>query len=366
MSELATVFRQFGASYKRKQGKRLLARHRQALSDIMHCRTATMGGRIYHCPTCDETRYSYHSCRNRHCPKCQHNAGQLWLEKQQAMLLPLPYFMLTFTLPQEFRQLARFKPRAIYNLLFRASAEATQQLAQDPRLLGGQIGMIGVLHTWTRDLAFHPHVHYLVPAGAWQREKGRWLAADPRFFLPVKPLAVLFRAKFRDGLRQLGLLDTTTSQPWQKKWVVHAQPVGSGKAALSYLAPYIFRVAIANSRILAVDEAGVTFRYKASATGQTKQMSLSGADFMQRFLHHILPKGFVKVRYYGFFAPGSRHLLKQIRAALGLKRFYKQPAPKSDPPSDVATCPNCGVHMRLLQRLFPLPRLPPERWLTLN
>ena len=160
MTELATIFRDFGSEYKEKFGQKLPDRQRKAISDISHCRTETMGGRVYHCPDCDETRYCYHSCRNRHCPKCQHNAGQLWLQKQHQLLLPVPYFMLTFTLPQEFRQLARTNPKAIYNLLFRASAEATQQLAKDPRLLGGQIGMIGILHTWTRDLAFHPHIHY--------------------------------------------------------------------------------------------------------------------------------------------------------------------------------------------------------------
>lgn len=366
MSELATIFRDFGKAYQEKRAFNLSSRQRKAVSDITHCRTPTMGGRVYHCPDCDETRYAYHSCRNRHCPKCQHNAGQLWLEKQQQMLLPLPYFMLTFTLPQELRHLARAKPKEIYNLLFKASAEATQQLAKDPRLLGGQIGLIGILHTWTRDLAFHPHIHYLVPAGAWDAQKERWLPTDPNFFLPVKPLAKLFRSKFRAGLRQLGLLNQTTVHPWHKDWVVHSQSVGKGHSALTYLAPYIFRVATSNQRILSVNDRTVTFGYKASATGQTKRMTLAAEQFIHRFLQHVLPKGFVKVRYYGFLAPSNRPLLQTIRAALGLKRVFQPTQPNKESINKASPCPNCGQPMPMRKRLFPLPRLPPKRGISLN
>lgn len=359
MTELATIFQDFGAQYKEEARLKIPDRHRKALSDIANCRTEAMGGRVYQCSKCDNVRYSYHSCRNRHCPKCQHNAGQRWLQKQHQLLLPTPYFMLTFTLPQEFRQVAQTNQKAIYDLLFRASAQATQELARDPRLLGGQIGMIGILHTWTRDLAYHPHIHYLVPAGAWETQNGQWLPAKPKFFLPIKPLAKLFKGKFKEGLRQLSLLQQTTQSPWQKKWVVHSQSVGTGKAALNYLAPYIFRVAISNKRILNTDEEKVTFRYTASATGQTKQATFPAIQFMRRFLQHVLPKGFVKIRYYGFLAPGKRNLLKRIRLALGLKRVNKTPQAKPYSADKVSTCPTCGQQMPLIQRLFPLPRLPP-------
>jgi hypothetical protein len=215
------------------------------------------------------------------------------------MLLPTPYFMLTFTLPAELRTFARSHQRLFYNLLFRASAEATQQLAQNPRFLGGDIGMVGVLHTWSRDLAYHPHVHYLVPAGAWDGQVWRW-GRTRRFFLPVKALSTLFRAKVRDALRETNLWAEIPPHLWRKPWVVHCQPVGSGRRALNYLAPYIFRVAITNRRIvsLAHDAASgqptVTFRYRPSGSRHWRLCTLAVLEFIRRFLQHVLPKGFVK------------------------------------------------------------------------
>ncbi|NIS83592.1 MAG: IS91 family transposase [Anaerolineales bacterium] len=362
MTELANIFHRYGPLYRAKFGERMLLSHRQAMRDIEQCRTEALGGHIYHCDHCDQIQYSYHSCKNRHCPKCQNEAGEQWLEQQQGLLLPTPYFMVTFTLPADLKQVARSNQKSLYNILFRTSAAALQQLAQDPRFVGGRIGMVGVLHTWTRDLSYHPHVHYLVPAGALAPDGQRWLPARKDFLVHVKPLSILFRAKFRDELKKTPLFDLVPAETWTKDWVVHCQPVGSGVAALKYLAPYIFRVAISNNRILKVENDQVTFRYQDSDTEATRHCTLNAEEFIRRFLQHVLPKGFVKVRYYGFFSHGNRHLLNQIRRLLGNANTAKQTTPQQAHPASqdrALRCPKCGQAMRLIETLQPKRHRPP-------
>ena len=211
MVGLGEVFHQYGTAYREKYGGPLLPSHRQAMWAIERCRTEALGGHVYQCPDCGEVQYRYHSCRNRHCPQCQQGAAQKWLEKQKDLLLPTPYFMLTFTLPEGLRRVARSHQKLFYNLLFRASAAATQKLAQDPRFIGGQVGMVGVLHTWGRTLSYHPHVHYLAPAGGVDKD-GNWLPARNAFLLPVKALAKIFRAKFRQALRKSSCYDEIPSK----------------------------------------------------------------------------------------------------------------------------------------------------------
>ena len=203
--ELADIFRQYGPAYRLKYANRLLPSHRRAMRAIEQCRTPALGGQVFSCPQCNQTQYSYHSCRNRHCPKCQNDKAQEWLKKQQNFLLPIPYFMLTFTIPAALRLLARSHQTLVYNLLFQASAAATQRLAQDPRFVGGQLGLIGVLHTWGRNLSYHPHIHYLVPAGGLTADHRTWLSAHHHFLLPVKALSKIFRAKFHHALQRSSL-----------------------------------------------------------------------------------------------------------------------------------------------------------------
>jgi hypothetical protein len=362
--ELADLFREYGADYRKKYADKLLPSHRQAMWAIEHCRTERLGGQVYGCPNCQEFQYSYHSCRNRHCPKCQHELTQNWLLLQQEILLPVPYFFLTFTLPAELRNLVRANQKALYSLLFQASAEAAQNLARDPRYIGGQIGLVGVLHTWTRNLIFHPHVHYLAPAGGLHSDGQTWLPARQGFFLPVRALSKLFRAAFRRGLEKLKLFDKVPSKVWTQEWVVHCKPVGDGQAALKYLAPYIHRVAISNRRLLAFDNCGsmessqVTFQYRASDTGQLKTCTLSVEQFFQRFLQHVLPHAFVKVRYYGFFGASVRRKLAALQQRLGksvLDPIEQQPAsaqPDHDTPSKIL-CPSCGLPMIFQRNLSP-------------
>jgi hypothetical protein len=362
MVTLADIFQQYSPAYCDLFGNQLLPSHRQAIRAIGQCRTAALGGHVYQCDTCEQTQYSYHSCRNRHCPQCQGDKAAHWLARQEAMLLPTPYFMLTFTLPAELRPFARSHQRLFYNLLFRASAEATQQLAQNPRFLGGDIGMVGVLHTWSRDLAYHPHVHYLVPAGAWDGQV--WCRPRcKRFLLPVKALSPLFRAKVRDSLRQTDLWRQIPSAVWRKPWVVHCKRVGSGQRALRYLAPYIFRVAITNRRIVSlnVDPTGglptVTFRYRPSGSRHWHLCTAPVLEFIRRFLQHSLPQGFVKVRYYGFLSCGQRARLRQVAAwlkppAAPPKEQFREAATPAPAPTETGRrCPLCGQPLRLVQRL---------------
>jgi len=364
--ELADIFRQYGAAYRRKYSAHLLPSHRQAMHAIERCRTQALGGQVYACAACGETRYSYHSCRNRHCPKCQHEQAEEWLELQRQLLLPVPYFLLTFTLPSELRDLASRNQKRIYALLFRASSEAAQKLASDPRYVGGQIGLVGVLHTWTRNLIFHPHVHYLAPGGGLAADGQTWLRAHHNFFLPVKALSKLFRTAFRRGLQKTALFEQIPAQVWQKDWVVHCKAVGNGQAALKYLAPYIHRIAISNRRLISIDPRGsmetsrVTFQYRSSDTGQLKLCTLSVESFLQRFLQHVLPHGFVKVRYFGFLGATLRSRLVSLQQRLGqltnptpLHETHQETMPTQA--QHKILCPKCGQPMLFQHDLLPAP-----------
>jgi len=360
--ELADIFRTYGPAYRAKFSAKMPSQHLRVMRAIERCRTPALGGHVYTCPNCGGMQYLYHSCRNRHCPKCQHENAQRWLQKQYELQLPVPYFMLTFTLPSQLRPFARCHQKLVYDLLFRASAEALQQLAHDPRFVGGTLGLVGVLHTWARDLSYHPHVHYLIPAGGCAQDGQTWLSAHRNFLLPVKALSQLFRAKFRDALRKTDGLADIPPSVWEQDWVVHCQPVGDGRTALKYLAPYIFRVALSNRRIVKVENDQVTFRYQTNS-GQTKFCTLPADKFIHRFLQHVLPKGFVKVRYYGLFSPTHRYQLEALRALLAAQDadpHTPTAAPPSTPiPARSVRCPVCGHQMQHQATLPPLERAPP-------
>jgi hypothetical protein len=355
MLEVADIFRLQGPDYRAHFGNRMLPSHHRAMQDIEQCRSPSLGGQLYYCPQCDEQRYSYHSCKNRHCPKCQNQQANDWLAEQQSLLLPTHHFLVTFTLPAELRPLARSNQKMIYNLLFRASAAALQQLAQDPRFVGARLGMVGVLHTWTRQLLYHPHVHYLVTGGGLTAD-GRWRSSRKDFLVPVKALSPIFRAKFHDALKKTPLLSQVPLRVWCKDWVVHSEPVGSGAQAFQYLAPYIFRVAISNNRIRKLAQGKVTFSYKESATDQLKQCTLSSQEFIRRFLQHVLPPRFIKVRYYSLLSPTQRQLLFKAQQLLGAASAKPKRAQTAAPPT--LPCPLCRTPLRLLGPLAPRGRAP--------
>jgi hypothetical protein len=357
MVELADIFRRYGPDYIDRFGSKILPSHQRALQDIIACRTEQMGGHLYACqnPDCKQIVYAYHSCGNRSCPKCGQDKTQRWIEKQQNLLLPTHYFLVTFTLPSELRSLARSNQKVVYNLLFKSAAAALQKLAKDPRFVGGDIGMMGGLHTWKRDLGYHPHVHFIVPGGALLPDRSQWLPSNADFFAPVEALSPIFRAKFRDALKQRNLFNAVSADVWQKDWVVHCKPVGDGNSALKYLAPYIYRIAITNNRIEKLENGQVTFRFKNSDTDQCQTTTLPALVFIHRFLQHVLPKGFVKIRYYGFLSPLKRNLLAVAKYLLG---DIRAPEVTSTPPEQ-HVCPFCGAKLRLIKSLPKSTRAPP-------
>jgi hypothetical protein len=251
---------------------------------IARCRTGELGTVVYRCQQCQRTHCIGRSCGNRHCPTCQQHKTKAWLETQTARLLPCPYFLLTFTLPASLRSFVRSHQRACYAALFRASSETIRQLAADPKYVGSrQCGFFGVLHTWGRTLEYHPHVHYVVPGGAVSEDGAQWLPSRADFFLPVKAASLIYRAKFRDQMRQAGLLDQIPASVWREAWVVHSQAVGDGRRSLQYLAPYVFRVAISDRRIVSIEEgpenAGqVTFTYRKSGSNRWRTMTVTAEE----------------------------------------------------------------------------------------
>ena len=358
---MADVFRLHGPAYRARFQDRIPPAHLRVMEAIENCRTEALGGQVYHCTPCDQFRYSYHSCQNRHCPKCGNDGATRWLARQQDLLLPVPHFLLTFTLPDPLRQLARSHPKRIYNLLFRASSAALQKLARDPRWVGGQLGLVGVLQTWTRDLHYHPHVHYLVPAGGLSAD-GQWLPAKHRKFLvPVKALGKIFRAQFRDALQKTPLYSQVPSQTWTQDWVVHCEPAGSGQAVLKYHAPYVFRVALSINRLLKLQDGQVTFRYQDGQTKQRKTATVPAHEFIRRFLQHVLPHRFQKLRTYGFFRAQQRRKLQQLKTSLSATPALEDPLPdlaqnqnptnQSDPKPKGILCPQCGRPMQLVEAL---------------
>jgi hypothetical protein len=356
MLEVADIFRLHGPEYRSQFGKQMLPSHRRAMQDIETCRTATLGGQLYYCPQCHEQRYSYHSCKNRHCPKCQNDQANDWLKAQQSLLLPVAHFLVTFTLPAQLRALARSNQKTLYNLLFRASSAALLQLAQDPRFVGARLGMVGMLHTWTRQLLYHPHVHYIVTGGGLT-DDGRWRSARKDFLVPVKALSRIFRAKFRDALKKTQLFTQVEQRVWRKDWVVHSEPVGSAAQAFQYLAPYIFRVAISNNRLRKLENGQVTFAYKESHTDQLRHCTLKAPEFIRRFLQHVLPPRFIKVRYYGLLSPAQRHRLLKARQLLSATKL-KTALVKPLQPLALLACPQCREPLTLLGPLAPRGRAP--------
>jgi hypothetical protein len=317
MPTVADVVRRFGAAYLQQFGQTLPADHQQVLRSIAACRTGQLGTVCYACITCGRKHMIGRSCGNRHCPACQCDKTKAWLEKQTARLLPCPYFLLTFTVPAELRDFVRSHPRECYEALFAASSQALQTLAADPRHLGGKCGFSGVLHTWGRSLDYHPHVHYIVPGGALD-PAGNWKPSRVEFFLPVRALSVLYRAKFRAAMQAAGLYDQIDPVVWEREWVVHSQAVGDGRASLRYLAPYVFRVAISDRRIVRIEDGPdgqgrVTFSYRKSGTSHWRPMTVTATEFLRRFLQHVLPKGLQKVRHYGFLSPHARPDIESVR-----------------------------------------------------
>lgn len=354
MPTVADIFIRYHDQYTRQFGPGMLPSHRQVMNAIINCRTKALGGCLYRCPSCERKHYSYHSCGNRHCPQCGNDAAEAWALAQSARIPSMPCFLLTFTVPHQLNSTIRSHQNDLYRLLFHASSAAVKKLCADPRHLGAQPGMLGVLHTWGRDIGYHPHVHYLVPAGGIS-PSGKWIPTRYRDYLvPVRALSVIFRAKVRDALKDLGLFDGIPPQVWTKNWVVHCEPAGRGPELIRYLARYIHRVAISNSNILRLRNGQVTFRYQTVGTKIWKTMTLPALAFMARFLQHVLPRRFAKVRYYGFLHPRCAAKREAIRHQLRIPPPCTPPARAPQP----ILCPQCRVPLLLIENL-PRLRAPP-------
>jgi Putative transposase/Transposase zinc-binding domain len=379
--ELGDIFRLHGPAYLRTFGDALSDEQKKALRAIAVCRTAALGGHVEECDQCGYRQISYCSCRNRHCPKCHGRARARWLEQRAAELLPVEYFHVVFTLPQLIAPLALQNQRVVYAILFRAAAETLLQIATDPRHLGARLGFLAVLHTWGQNLHHHPHLHCVVPGGGIAPDRSRWIACRRQFLFPVKVLSRLFRAKFvaylktafRDGelgfhgeLKSLG--EKRIFVEWLKRlaeteWVVYAKPpFGGPRQVLKYLARYTHRVAISNQRLVSLEDGRGTFRWKNYArAGEPATMTLPAEEFIRRFLLHVLPSGFVKVRHFGFLANRGRRdnvrLCRKLLAAssTGPPGLAPPDAHSNEPEANmVDRCPRCKVgSMKMLEVLAP-------------
>ena len=364
--EVADIIPASGNSYWERHRSHLAWQHRKVLDAIARCRTPALGGHRDQCSSCAHQVISYNSCRNRHCPKCQGNARAKWLAARSAELLPVPYFHVVFTLPHELSALVLQNKRLLYDLLFRTSAATLLEVARDPKHLGADIGLLSVLHSWGQNLQHHPHIHCIIPAGGLAEDRSGWVAASPRFFLPVRVLSRVFRGKFAAGLNQLAdqnklqfhgsLIDLAQPhcfrrflhQLFRQEWVVYAKPpLGGAEHVLNYLARYTHRVAISNHRLVAFQDGRVSFRWKDYAHGGKKKlMTLAADEFLRRFLLHVLPKGLVRIRHFGLFANRRRTaMLALCRSLLGPPLALAPQLPAQQ------LCPLCSGPMIMVERL---------------
>jgi hypothetical protein len=375
--EVADVFRAHGAAWRKANAGHVSLAQLKVMSAIETCRTAALGGHVERCEDCAHERVAYNSCRNRHCPKCQGAAARHWLAEREAELLPVPYYHVVFTLPASIGAIAFQNKAAVYDLLFRTAAETLTAIAADPKHLGARIGLTTVLHTWGSALTHHPHVHIIVPGGALSRDGSRWIACKPGFFLPVRVLSRLFRRLFLDGLAALHAagrlaflgdlaplaekcaLDAALAPLRCSDWFVYAKrPFAGPQAVLAYLARYTHRVAISNSRLIRLADKGVTFKwkdYRFQGRDRLKTMTLDTAEFIRRFLLHVLPSGFHRIRHYGLFAGTCRaRNIERVRQALAAsegapQRSRDEAGGEAEDVAPARRCPCCGGRMIIVE-----------------
>lgn len=344
MVDVADVFRRFGPGYQAAHGASMPPSHRRAIADILACRTEALGGHLERCTACGAEVHRCHSCRNRSCPKCHGEQTRAWLDKRQAEMLACPYFHVTVTVPEELRAALRCHQRDGYGALMTAAGEAITELARDPRHVGGTVGVLAVLHTWTQQLHFHPHVHCLVTGGGLGEDGDTWHPARPGFLVPTKALARKVRGRFRAVFEKRCPGVSLPAAVWRTPWVVHITPWGVGEqAVLDYLARYVFRIALTDRRIVGLDDETVSFQYRDRKAGRTRICRVPGHEFLRRYLQHVLPKGFHKVRYFGLWHPSRRSQATRVRHALRLDRpIGPPPSPEPQGAPDPQPSPEPG------------------------
>jgi hypothetical protein len=364
--EVADVFRRFADGYLSAHGASMPPSHLRAIADIQACRTEGLGGHLWRCDRCAAEVFAWHSCKNRSCPKCHTDQTERWLEARQAEMLPAPYFHVTVTVPKELRAVLRANQRDGYAMLMKAAAEAIVELARDRRHVGGTVGILAVLHTWTQQLHYHPHVHCLVTAGGISDGGEHWHPARKSFLVPMKALAKLVRGKLRAAFDKRRPDLSVPEAAWSRSWVTQCTPWGEGeRGVLDYLARYVFRVAITNTRIVGLDDRAVAIRNKHRGTNQWRISRIPGHEFMRRFLQHVLPKGLHKVRYFGLWHPSRREQAARVRQLLLLDRPPANERTEGSEDTDCPTadrsradeprvCPRCGTGRLLhVRRIAP-------------
>jgi len=365
MSAIAKIFRRYAPAYLDEYADRIPAEHRKVIRSILECRTPASGVAVYGCSDCSERRIAYLGCGNRHCPNCQHDKSRQWLDRAVSQVLPGPHYFVTFTVPMELRRFVRSNQRLAYSALFKASSEALKRALANKKYCGADHpGFFGVLHTWTRQLEFHPHVHFVIPGGGLDRGSGLWKPTGSSYLVPETVLSALFKRFFREAIRAAGLYDKVPTCVWSKKWVVDVEAVGSNtEGVLKYLAPYVFRVAISDSRIVSDEDGVITVKYSPSGSKEVKHLQLRAFEFIRRFLQHVLPTGFMKIRYYGFMSPASSQTREKVAAMVCLANAESPvlvppppPAlqPRSTPSSHLCSC--CQKPL-LLQQIWKKDRL---------
>jgi hypothetical protein len=348
MKTIKDIFSAYAPEYLQRFQTSMPHNHLKVIEAIVHCRTQSCGISVYQCEDCGRIHRLFRSCGDRHCPTCQNHKVQKWLHRHLTNQLPGHHFMITFTVPDKIRPLIRKNQKKCYPALFKASSGALKVLAADPKHIGGDLpGFFGVLHTWGRQMQYHPHIHYIVPGGALDKSHQQWIPSRIDFYVPVRALSVIFTAKFRDQMKKGALMDAIHPSLWQDPWNVHIQPVGSGERSVRYLAPYLFKVAISNSRIIKVMNRKVTFLYKKKKSRRWRRISLDVMEFIRRFLQHVLPNGFMKVRYYGFMNHNASFSIEQvnmrIQKAFGFE--ISDSEPHIGPTQPTLTCSGCGGKM---------------------
>ena len=359
--DISEIFRKFAPQYIKPHGQNIPFNHVKTIDAIINCRTSSLGGVVHYCEKCKKLHYSYHSCKNRHCPTCGSQDSKKWLEKQKKKLLPVPYFMVTFTLPKELRNICRSNQRKFYSYMFKASSSALRTLLRDPKFAGGEAGFTGVLHTWTRQCHYHPHIHYIVPAGAFDFKRNQWNKANHKFLIPVKALSKIYRGNLQKLLKSkaANLYHQIPQFVWkEKKFITNSIPVGKGEEAFTYLANYIYKTAITNNRIINCRNGKVTFKYKDSKTNETQFKTISALEFIRRFLQHVLPSGFQKVRYYGFISSASKEKWKIVanNFSINLEEDIEQKASQS---FREVFCRHCHSKMIVYASIIRKQRPPP-------
>lgn len=349
MTEIQQIFRQYSKEYLHRYNDSMPKNHGKVINAIITCRTASCGYVVYDCLKCGQIHIGFRSCGNRHCTVCQNHKTRQWLERQMERQLPGHHFMVTFTVPRQLRRFIRSNQRKAYAALFAASSQTLKTFAADSKYVGGDLpGFFGVLHTWGRQLQYHPHIHYVVPGGAVSKSDGRWHPSRLDYFAPVKAMSKIFKAKLRDQMKKLGFYDAIDPLVWSKNFNVNCRAMAESHHSIRYLAPYVFKVAISDSRIIKVEDRQVYFRYKKPRSQRWRTTSLDVMEFMRRFLQHVLPSGFMKVRYYGFMSPGSSVSLCQVSSLIELAFGFDVQTPSSKiEPKPLPSCPACGGELKL-------------------